>query len=190
MVKNQGFKLLQQKNDNIKNITLSALNFLVHSRSNAFSQSNIELLKHHVDTIIGSKTNGNFESDMLVETSSTLWCSIYTAYQPNVSDEELNIVLSTLPPVVDDDDIPFAAKFVYIALQNKPEAIQPHLNRILVNIFASGEWCLKIVPHEIMVELGKYVRKIPEEELQSLVKWNQHQLLQIQENLSKYVPKL
>ncbi|KAH0792054.1 hypothetical protein GPJ56_004026 [Histomonas meleagridis] len=183
-----GFKMLNSNNNtNVKNIILSAMNYLIHSRSNIFTQQQIALLKHNVDSLIASKTSGCYESDMIIETALTLWCSIYSVFQPNVSNDDLNVVLSGLPPVVDDDDIPFTAKFLFVAMQKLPEITAPHVNRILANIFASGEWCLQIVPNEIMCELAKCVRNIPEEELHQLLKWNQHFILQVHSNLSKYI---
>ncbi|OHT04820.1 hypothetical protein TRFO_27604 [Tritrichomonas foetus] len=176
------FKTMTRKNDVVNNILMSTLNYIIHADKSVLTKRHVMTLKQQTDLIISKRDQMD---SVIVGTAITLWCSLCIAYELTVTENDLNVVLSLLPPVVDDDDIPFAAQFICVAAQKWPNLVSQHINRIAVSIFASGEWCLKIVPNEVMVALKAVITAIPEDQLQMFVKWNQHYIMQIQSNISK-----
>lgn len=176
-------KTMTKKNGVVNNLLISTLNYIIHADKSLFNQKQITALQNQCDAIIGNRENMD---SFIVSTAITTWCSICISFDLKPSDNDLNVVLSLLPPVVDDDDIPFTAQFIFLAHQKWPELTSPHIQRICVNVFASGEWCLRIVPPEVMHALASVVAAIPQDQLQIFVKYNQHLIFQIQSNLSRF----
>ena len=176
-------KNMTKRNDIVNNLLISTLNFCVHADKSILSKQQVTTIKRQVDSIIAQRDKMD---SMIVGSAITLWCSLIASYDLQASERDLNAILSLLPPVVDDDDIPFAAQFICFAMNKWPALVSQHINRISVNIFASGDWCLRIIPREVMLALASVIRAIPNEELQIYVKYNQHYIMQINNNISKF----
>jgi len=175
--------MINIKEDGVKNIVLSTLNILVHAQKDVFTKKHISQIVQVTESLIKSS---NSQTDMLTGTAVTLWCSICSIYHHRVDNNMIRKVFELLPPVIDDDDIPFTAIFLIYASRNYPNEIHSHIHRIAINIFASGDWCTRNVSREIMNEISSIVKEIPQDELEEFVKWNQHHLLQIQSNIAHY----
>lgn len=177
------FKLLSKNNVYVNNIIISTLNYIISGDTTLFNEQQILTLKKQCENIIQKKDSMD---SFIVGTATTMWCTIITKYDIAPPEDDLNIVLSLLSLPVDDDDIPFAAQFICIAMQKWPALVNNHIQRVAVNVFASGEWCLRIVPKEVMTALAQVISSISQEQLQIFVKHNQHYIMQIQTNLSKF----
>ena len=169
-------------------VILAGMNYIVISNKDMIPGQTLSQLRQIVQGVIAESASDSAECEMIVGTAATLWCSLAMTCGPQGKNfiNDLNTVLALLPPVIDDDDMPFTAQFLCHALQQWPDAVRPHMKRILVNIFASGEWCLKLAPRDAMSTLASLIQQIPEPELLELVKWNQHHLLQITKNIKRY----
>ena len=181
-------KCLTKKTNSVQNVILAGMNYIVISNKDMIPAQTLSQLRQIVQGVIAESASDSAECEMIVGTAATLWCSLAMTCGPQGKNfiNDLNTVLALLPPVIDDDDMPFTAQFLCHALQQWPDAVRPHMKRILVNIFASGEWCLKLAPRDAMSTLASLIQQIPEPELLELVKWNQHHLLQITKNIKRY----
>lgn len=177
------FRTMTKSNESVNNIIISTLNYIINTDSGLIGQKQMNSLKNQCNEIIQNREELN---SFLVGTAITTWCSISSAFQLELSEDDLNVILSLLPPVVDDDDIPFTSQFIVYANQKWPELTSPHIQRIAVNVFASGAWCLRIVPSEVMCYLAPIVASIDNEQLQIYVNFVQHYVFQIESNLSKF----
>ena len=175
--------LITIKEETIKNITLSSINLLIHCRKDLFSKSQITQIRQQTELIIKSKNN---YSDMLVSTALTLWCSLLSIFEFKFDNKFLTIVLELLPPVIDDDDIPFTAKFLVYSIQKLSNDIEIYIRKIIINIFSSGFSCIRLIDKNILLILSNYIKEIPNDLLLEIIKYNQHHLLQIQSNLLKF----
>lgn len=177
------FNSMTKKNEDINNILISTLNYVINADKSLISSKQMNFLKKKCDDIIKNREEMN---SFIVSTAITTWCSICSQFDLNPPENDLKVVLSLLPPVVDDDDIPFTALFIVNANQKWPQLTAPHIQRIAVNIFASGEWCLRIVPDEVMQFLAQVVSQIDQEQLLNFVNHIQQYFVKIQSNLSRF----
>jgi hypothetical protein len=118
-------------------------------------------------------------SEMLFDTAVALWCALAVA-SGCADAAELETVLTALPPRIDDDDIPFAARFLHFALGQWPDAVSPHAARIAAAVAASGGWLTRFIPADALSVVAGIVFTIPEDELWGLVNFNQSHFLQLQ----------
>ena len=181
-------RCMNDKSNTVRNVLLAGMNYIVVANKDALPGDVVSALRQVVHGVLSKQKTPNSDAEMIFGTAATLWCSLCIAFGPQGKNfmNELNKVLECLPPVIDDDDMPFTAQFLYHALQQWPDAVTPHAKRILVNVFASGEWCLNLAPREVLATLAGLVQEIPEAEVMELLKWNQHHLLQLKKNIEKY----
>lgn len=185
-VATNALKIMPKQSNSTKNVLLSALNFLVNTNISLLTTSQINQIRTHATSIVKSRASGQNESDMIVGTATTLLCSIIMEKQETrTKTDDLNTLLTLLPPEIDDDDIPFAAKFIVYASNTWPELTNPHLKRITINIFASSICYIRLIPNEILAALSTVFNDVNPEELESLLKWNQHYVLQVQSTIQK-----
>ena len=177
------FNSMTKNNETTNNILISTLNYIINADKTLISSKQMNLLKRKCDDIIKNRDEMN---SFIVSTAITTWCSICSNFDLQPPEDDLNTVLSLLPPVVDDDDIPFTALFIVNADQKWPQLTEPHIQRIAVNIFASGEWCLRIVPNEVMAYLAQVVASIDQDQIHILVNFVQQYLFKIQSNLARF----
>jgi hypothetical protein len=163
----------------IRNILLSCLVHIVWANPNAVPAGEIA----HLRSMVGEVLTTRDRAEMIFDTAVTLWCAI-AAVVGDVDLGELQTVLAYLPPRIDDDDIPFAARFLHFAVHRWPALLEPHAGRIAVSVAASGRWLLRTIPIEAMGVIGQIVQNISDEEILALVRWNQGHFLQVRQTLN------
>jgi hypothetical protein len=169
--------LFEGPSETVTNLMLSGINYILVSSPEALNGNDLHFGMQIVRQIL---SDASAKSEMLVGTATTLYLSIAAVLGPSA--DEMAEVLRCSRFVVDDDDIPFIARFLWKAAQLWPEVIEEKGKDILTTIFSSGSWLLELVPADVMSGLGGLIRGIPEEEMWSLVKWNQRYFLQIARN--------
>jgi hypothetical protein len=120
----------------------------------------------------------------VAQIAAAVWCVIAVA-TGDASHQELELVLPMLPPPVDDDDIPFVARFLSFAMPVWGHEVGPHAARIAVNVLACGEWLVRLIPQEAMTALRAIVREVPDDDVLVMLKWNHCHFAQLQKTLDR-----
>jgi hypothetical protein len=166
----------------VMNILLNALSYVLAGNPSVLQPGELAVL---LETLKGMVQQDTTRNEMLFGTASTLYFTICSIVGCDVN--ELMGVLNRVKFVVDDDDIPFIARFLSRAIEAWPQVVATRMKDMLVAIFGSGRWVLNLVPGDVLVQLSAFVKEIPDEEMWELVGWNQHQFVQIMRNVGKLV---
>jgi hypothetical protein len=63
--------------------------------------------------------------------------------------------------------------------------VGPHAARIAVNILASREWLVRLIPQEAIAVLRAIVREVPDDDVIAMLKWNHYHFAQLQKNFDQ-----
>jgi hypothetical protein len=173
--------LLQQMmgaDDQFRHLALNGFAYLLTANPAALNEQQLGALRAAVaEAVRGDNSD-------IAQIAAALWCVIAVA-TGEADQEDLGLVLPMLPPPVDDDDIPFVGRFLSFAMPIWAGPVGPHAARIAVNVMASGEWLVRLIPQEAIIALCAIVGEFPDDDVLAILKWNYCHFAQLQKNLGR-----
>jgi hypothetical protein len=169
--------LARRPSEMVTNLMLNGISYVLVSNPEALYANETPVVMQIVGQILADACPRN---DMLLGTASTLYLTMSLIFE--FTTDELAEVLRRAKFVVDDDDIPFIARFLWKALTRSSRVIEGRMKDMLAVIFSSGLLLLKMIPLDVVMGLAGLARGIADEELWTLVKGNQRHFVQIIRN--------
>lgn len=162
-----------------------SLRFLMNKAMEVIT-SNQQSFIDYTKNIMKQINAGQIDSQSLKYSSLALFCTLVVALELTPSEEDISMVLETLPPPPSDESIPSVAVFVSYVLRNPTsEEFQSKLPFIAAAVMASEESSLAEIDPQIILLMQKILSEIQKDELPKYVYYREKTLLQLIRNMPK-----
>lgn len=136
-------------------------------------------LGNQLRDIVLQKVNFDHEQSTMTQNSALLLLLLCSMFQVEIDPNLLAKILQIFPDS-DDEGIPVYANCIYSLFNGNEEKFQEICNfaKIALIIALSPKWCSSMIPQNIFKYFVEIVKQIPENDLNSLLEYNQVKLAQ------------
>lgn len=114
-----------------------------------------------------------------------LWATLAMSFNQISNQEALKSAISLLPPPPDSEDVVLAADFAVFVASSLPDAISSVLPSVAIALFSSSDKHLRQAKPETIATLAGVLKQIPEPEIVTLCKNNEHAFTRVLANMMK-----
>ncbi|OHS94716.1 hypothetical protein TRFO_39093 [Tritrichomonas foetus] len=175
--------LNENNNRELQVLITKAMRYLLYANKEGI-ESYQQTLIDFCEAII----NSDLEHETLRNSTISLWCSLVMEFGLNPAPNILQIVINSLPPKFDSDDLPFTSVFSVFAAKKWPELAAQKMPFVAATLLSSDEYFISETSEGVIAILASSLIQFPQDQLGQFVQFNQGRQIRLMANLQRFKP--